>query len=94
MVFYPGAANQGYWTSEHVIIQLKGVLMLFEFLHEGMGGVLLFDQSNNHKAYAKDALAASRMNMGAHEVDKDEVKVRDGSYTDNAGVQKKTELLR
>lgn len=88
VVFYPGAASQGYWTSEHMIIQLKDVLELFKFLHVGMVGVFLFDQSSNHKAYAKDALVASRMNMGAHEVPKHEVKVRDGFYTDNQGVGK------
>jgi hypothetical protein len=88
VVFYPGAAYQGYWTSEHMIAQLQDVLELFKLLHTGMVGVFLFDQSSNHKAFAKDALVASRMNMGAHEVSKNEVKVRNGFYTNNQGVKK------
>jgi hypothetical protein len=88
VVFYPGAAYQGYWTSDHMIAQLTDVLELFEYLHEGMVGVFLFDQSSNHKAYAKNALVASRMNMGPHEVPENEVKVRDTFFNTNEGVQK------
>ncbi|KAG2231563.1 hypothetical protein INT48_002979, partial [Thamnidium elegans] len=74
VVFYPGAPHQGYWTSEHMITQLKDVL------------------SSNHKAFAKDALVASRMNMGGGEVKEDDVKVRDGRYTvvvDSQSVEKR-----
>lgn len=81
VVFYPGATSEGYWTSDHMIVQLKDVLELFEFLHEGMVGVFLFDQSSNHKAYAKDALVATRMNMNATEVSRDDVKVRNMVFT-------------
>lgn len=91
VVFYPGAPHQGYWTSEHMIIQLRDVLLLFSVLHEGMTAVFLFDQSSNHKAFAKDALVASRMNMGGHEIEENDVKVRDGRYTvvvDNQSVEK------
>jgi len=86
VVFYPGAAHQGYWTSEHMLNQLRDVIVLFDFLHEGMTAVFLFDQSSNHKAFAGDALVANRMNLKPHVVGKDDVRVRNGYYSDGTGV--------
>ncbi|OAD80600.1 hypothetical protein PHYBLDRAFT_161239 [Phycomyces blakesleeanus NRRL 1555(-)] len=61
-IFNVGAAYDGYWTSEDMLDQLKNyAIPLFESLHEGCTGVFIFDQSSNHKAYATDALVATRM---------------------------------
>ncbi|OAD65386.1 hypothetical protein PHYBLDRAFT_153472 [Phycomyces blakesleeanus NRRL 1555(-)] len=47
---------------EDMLDQLKNhAIPLFESLHEGCTGVFIFDQSSNHKAYATDALVATRM---------------------------------
>ncbi|KAI9247811.1 hypothetical protein EDC94DRAFT_685185 [Helicostylum pulchrum] len=48
-----------------------------------MVAVFLFDQSSNHKAFAKDALVANRMNMNAGAIGNDEDKVRNGFYIGN-----------
>lgn len=81
-IFYPGAANEGYWTSKHMLEQLEEVITLFNHIHEGMIGVFCFDQSSNHKAFAPDALVANRMNMLPHVVKPDEVRVRNGHYVE------------
>lgn len=82
VVFYAGAAYQSYWTSENMIAQLRDVLALFNFLHEDMVTVFLFDQSSNHKAFAKDALVANIIYINACEIFDNDVKVRNGFYID------------
>jgi hypothetical protein len=61
--------------------QLRDVLKLFQHMHPGMTGVSLFDQSSNHRAFAKNARVAKNMNMNPHEV-QDDIKVKDGYYTE------------
>jgi hypothetical protein len=47
-----------------MVQQLKeDALPLFELLHPGCKAVFLFDNSCNHRAYADDALVASRMTL-------------------------------
>ncbi|OAD66775.1 hypothetical protein PHYBLDRAFT_70237 [Phycomyces blakesleeanus NRRL 1555(-)] len=61
-IFNVGAAYDSYWTREDMLDQLKNhAIPLFESLHKGCTGVFIFDQSSNHKAYATDALVATRM---------------------------------
>jgi hypothetical protein len=66
-LFEVGANHEGYWTHEHVVKQLNDeVISIFKALHPDCMGLFLFDQSSNHKAYAEDALVASRMNRDPH----------------------------
>ncbi|ETV77442.1 hypothetical protein H257_08859 [Aphanomyces astaci] len=59
-----GKAQEGYWTSEHVIKQVtQRVLPAFAALYPGCTALFTFDQSTNHAAYATDALRTSSMNL-------------------------------
>ncbi|XP_062520189.1 uncharacterized protein LOC134195206 [Corticium candelabrum] len=61
-----GENRDGYWTHDKFIGQVKQAAMIAEFKYpKDMYTILwIFDQSSNHKAKAKDALIASRMNVG------------------------------
>lgn len=82
VVFYPGGDN--WWTCADLNDQLKNtVVPLFELLHPGCVGLFAFDQSQNHKAFASDALMVNRMTSGEVEVtEKSLYKFRDGYYFD------------
>ncbi|ETV65861.1 hypothetical protein H257_17501 [Aphanomyces astaci] len=59
-----GKAQEGYWTSEHVIKQVtQRVLPACAALHPGCAALFTFDQSTNHASYAADALRTSSMNL-------------------------------
>jgi hypothetical protein len=63
-LLHVGKAQEGYWTSEHVIKQVtQKVLPAFTSLHPGCTAVFTFDQSTNHAAFAADALRTSTMNL-------------------------------
>ena len=61
-LFFAGGKQDGWWTSDNLVAQLKDqAIPLFEQMHPGCQGVFLFDQSSNHKAWARDALVATRL---------------------------------
>ncbi|KAG1050699.1 hypothetical protein G6F43_007047 [Rhizopus delemar] len=63
-LFKTGIARDGWWTSKHMVEQLKeDVISLFEALYPNCVAVFLFDNSSNHGAFADDALVASRMTL-------------------------------
>ncbi|ETV79110.1 hypothetical protein H257_07846 [Aphanomyces astaci] len=73
-----GKAQEGYWTSEHVIRQVSSkVLPAFAALHPGRTALFTFDQSTNHAAYAADALRVNSMNLNPGGK---QPKLRDGWY--------------
>ncbi|SAM02190.1 hypothetical protein [Absidia glauca] len=79
--FLAGANREGYWTHEDVVRQLReDAIPRFKALHPDDMGLFLFDQSSNHKAYAADALVASRMNRNPHIHPKDKVCFRNPSF--------------
>lgn len=60
-----GAANEGYWTNEKFLDQIKKVIPIakVKFPKESHTLVWLFDQSSGHCAYTDDALNVKRMNV-------------------------------
>ncbi|KAH9129561.1 hypothetical protein AeMF1_000377 [Aphanomyces euteiches] len=65
-VIHVGKDQDGYWTNDHLIAQLRSkALAAFEFLHPNATALFTFDQSTNHGAFASDALRANCMNLGS-----------------------------
>ena len=59
-----GKDQEGFWTSEHLIEQLKmKAIPIFETLFPNCIALFAFDNSSNHAAYRSDAFVASRMNL-------------------------------
>lgn len=60
-----GAEKEGYWNSERFIKNVKDAVKIAEFKYPPRRNTLvfIFDQSSCHKAYAENALNASRMNV-------------------------------
>ena len=60
----PGKDREGYWTSEHLVEQVKTkAIPIFESLFPNCIALFAFDNSSNHAAFKSDALIASRMNL-------------------------------
>jgi len=60
----PGKDREGYWTSEHLVEQVKTkAIPIFETIFPNCIALFAFDNSSNHAAYRSDALVASRMNL-------------------------------
>ena len=60
----PGKDREGYWTSEHLINQVKTkAIPIFEILFPNCIGLFAFDNSSNHATFKSDALVASKMNL-------------------------------
>ena len=60
----PGKNQEGYWTSEHLINQVKTkAIPIFEAMFPNCIGLFAFDNSSNHAAFKSDALVASKMNL-------------------------------
>jgi hypothetical protein len=80
-----GKAHEGYWTSDHVIKQVKTKLIeAFKQMHPGCVGLFTFDQSTNHAAYADNALRASKMQ---YKPGGKQAILRDGWFGDRSNVQ-------
>jgi hypothetical protein len=62
-IIHPGKNHDGYWTNEKLNQQVKKAITIFEKLHPGSIAVFAFDNSQNHNAYAKDALLVSSLNL-------------------------------
>lgn len=60
-----GAEREGYWTSEKFMRQIERAVQIAEFKFDPATHTIvwMFDQSSCHKAYASDALIASKMNV-------------------------------
>ncbi|CAB4481750.1 unnamed protein product [Rhizophagus irregularis] len=60
----PGKDREGYWTSEHLINQIKTkAIPIFETLFPNCIALFAFDNSSNHAAFNPDALVANKMNL-------------------------------
>src|SRR6266511_4133036 len=60
----PDKDQEGFWTSEHLIEQVKTkAIPIFETLFPNCIALFAFDNSSNHAAFKSDALVASRMNL-------------------------------
>ncbi|CAG8464817.1 16305_t:CDS:2, partial [Cetraspora pellucida] len=62
-----GARHNGFWDMEKLHQQVKRVIKIFERTHPGCVGIFAFDNATSHTSFAKDALLASRMNLGPGE---------------------------
>ena len=64
-ILHYGAANEGYWTSEKFLAQVKSAITNAEFKYPKESNTLvwLFDQSSCHCAYNDDAFNVKRMNV-------------------------------
>lgn len=81
-IFFSGKNGDGWWTHEHLAIQLRDkAIPAFKELFPNAIGVFVFDNSTAHGAMAKDALVASKMNTGPG--GKNVEPMRDGWYTRN-----------
>ena len=62
-IIKPGKNADGYWTNKDLIEQVRVTQTLFEILHPGCVALFSFDNSQNHKAMAPDALVTNRLNI-------------------------------
>jgi hypothetical protein len=68
VIIKPGAGRDGYWQVQHMYAQLQDAITAFELTFPDEPGhkyraVFVFDQSQNHLAFAPDALIVSNFNM-------------------------------
>ena len=63
-VYYLNMEKEGYWNSERFMKNVEDAVKIAEFKYPPHRNIIvfIFDQSSCHKAYAEDALNASRMN--------------------------------
>ncbi|KIO02026.1 hypothetical protein M404DRAFT_16178 [Pisolithus tinctorius Marx 270] len=62
-IIYPGKNNDGFWTNEKLVKQVKKAIVIFEYMYPNSVAEFVFDQSSAHGAFAKDALNAKEMNV-------------------------------
>ena len=63
--FEYGKMEEGYWTGEHLLEQIKAkALPIAEALYPGYELLFMFDNATSHAIYAKDALQVTHMNKG------------------------------
>ncbi|KAI6045898.1 hypothetical protein EDC04DRAFT_2558912, partial [Pisolithus marmoratus] len=55
-IIYPGKNNDGFWTNEKLVEQVKQTIPIFKQMYLNVIAEFLFDQSSAHGAFAKDAL--------------------------------------
>ncbi|KAG2206998.1 hypothetical protein INT47_008467 [Mucor saturninus] len=86
VIFFPGNSNgDGYWTNRDLTSQLYDL----DHNNPNCVGIFAFDQSSNHKAFADDALVASRMTSGTNEVKSSTMyRFRNTTYVDRNGIIK------
>lgn len=81
-----GKNQQGYWTNDHVVTQLREAIGAFEREHPSCQALFIFDNSSNHSAMSKDALVVARMNLRSKLNDKPiDYPFRPGWYIDADG---------
>ena len=59
----PGKNADGYWTNKDLVEQVQVTQTLFEILHPNCVALFAFDNSQNHRAMAPNALVAKRLNL-------------------------------
>jgi hypothetical protein len=60
----PGKNGDGYWKNVDLVQQVElRAIPIFKILHPNCIGLFLFDNSQNHHAFAPDALRASVLNL-------------------------------
>ena len=63
-IITPGKNADGYWTNEDLVKQLEmKAIPVFKVLHPDCDALFIFDNSQNHHAYAPDALRTSSLNL-------------------------------
>ncbi|KAF8666923.1 hypothetical protein RHS04_09382 [Rhizoctonia solani] len=62
-IIEPGKNHNKYWDMDQLCKQLSSVLKIFDHMYPGCVGVLFFDQSSAHNAFADNALVASQMTV-------------------------------
>ena len=63
--FEYGKMEEGYWTGEHLLDQIKSkALPIAEALYPGYELLFMFDNATSHAIYAKDELQVAHMNKG------------------------------
>ncbi|ODQ76870.1 hypothetical protein LIPSTDRAFT_757 [Lipomyces starkeyi NRRL Y-11557] len=62
-IIEPGKHRDGYWTSDHMVAQLRSAIDIFEKAHPGCVAVFCFDQSSNHQAMSHDALVITKLTL-------------------------------
>ena len=63
-IIVPGKNQDGYWTAENLVDQVKKKAMpIFKTLHPDADALFLFDNSQNHRCLPPDALRASLLNL-------------------------------
>ena len=57
--------KEGHWDNDQFILQVKKASRIasFKYPEDSHTIIWIFDQSSNHRAYSKDALIASRMEV-------------------------------
>ena len=55
--------REGYFTSDHLLKQVKKAVDIFEEVHPEARGIFLFDNAPSHRKVADDALNADKMNV-------------------------------
>ena len=79
-----GKNKNGYFVNEDLDTQLRfRAIRIFELLHPDCVGLWLFDNSQNHRAMAADALRVSKLIKS--DGGKNAPKLRDGWYTNADG---------
>jgi hypothetical protein len=78
----PGTNDDGWWTCEDLIEQVKDCLKIFKDLHPFCDGLFIFDNSMNHKKKPDDGLYAEGLPLkdGGRNVP---LNIRDGWYFKN-----------
>ena len=62
--FKYGASADGYWTYDHMVIQLEDCVDIPKALHPGFYFIFLFDDSCGHDRGRKYGLNVKNMNSG------------------------------
>ena len=66
--FEYGKMEEGYWTAEHLLDQIKSkALPIAESLYPGYELLFMFDNVTSHGIYAKDVLQVAHMNKAPGE---------------------------
>ncbi|CAG8662615.1 17121_t:CDS:2 [Cetraspora pellucida] len=59
-----GANWNSYWDSKKLLEQVVQAVKIFKRMHLECVSMFVFDNATSHKAFAEDALVASKMNLG------------------------------
>ena len=58
-----GANTDGYWSYDHMIIQLEDCIDVLQYLHPEFDFMFIFDHSNGHDRLQSDGLSTSKINV-------------------------------